>query len=161
MHCALDAFHADGKMQDQTILNQHLTAVIKTFERPKALQRLLTSIKRQYPSLHIIVVDDSRNPIKLDGVETIIMPYDSGVSAGRNEGLKHVTTKYILILDDDFVFDRHAGLETALAIMEDHAEIDIMGGQVVYLPFYKTLDYRKAAFVAHRGQADDAAGQFH
>ena len=35
------------------------------------------------------------------------MPYDSGISAGRNEGLRHVTTKYVLLLDDDLVFFRH------------------------------------------------------
>jgi glycosyltransferase involved in cell wall biosynthesis len=138
---ALDAFLAGGKMQDQMIVNQHLTAVIKTFERPKVLKRLLASLKRQYPSLRIIVVDDSRNPAKVDGVQTIIMPYDSGISAGRNEALKHVATKYVLILDDDFVFDRHAGFEPSLAIMERHPEIDIMGGRVVNLPFFITDDY--------------------
>lgn len=138
---ALDAFPTGGRMQDQTIVNQHLTVVIKTFERPKVLKRLLVSIKSWYPHIHIIVVDDSRAPLKLDGVETIVLPYDRGVSAGRNEGLKRVATKYMLILDDDFVFDRYAGLESALAMMERHPEIDIMGGQVVYLPFYSTIDY--------------------
>jgi glycosyltransferase involved in cell wall biosynthesis len=138
---ALDSFQADIRLQDQTIINQHLTAVIKTFERPKVLKRLLASIQRMYPSLHIIVVDDSRNPVKFDGVQTIVLPYDSGVSAGRNEGLKHVITKYVLILDDDFVFNRHTRLEAALDIMERHPEIDIMGGQCINLPFFKTTDY--------------------
>jgi len=142
---AIDAFQADGEMQDQIFLDNHLTAVIKTFERPKALRRLLTSIKRSYPGLRIVVVDDSRCPVQLDEAKTIIMPYDSGVSAGRHEGLKHVTTKYVLILDDDFIIDRNAGFESAIAIMEAHPEIDIMGGKVIYLPFYSARDYSKGS----------------
>lgn len=128
---------------NQLIVNQNLTAVIKTFERPKVLRRLLNSIKRKYPGMHIIVVDDSRYPTPLDKVELITMPYDSGVSAGRNEGLKHVTTKYVLIMDDDFIFNRHTRFEAALTIMEANPEIDIMGGKVVNLPFFSTVDYSK------------------
>ncbi|HEX9074677.1 MAG TPA: glycosyltransferase family 2 protein [Anaerolineae bacterium] len=141
----LDVLPAGGKTQDQALVNRHLTAVVKTFERPQVLRRLLAGIQREYPSLQVIVVDDSRAPVRFDGVRTIVMPYDSGVSAGRNEGLKQVATKYVLVLDDDFVFYRHTALEPALALMERHPEIDIMGGQVVDLPFFETTDYRTAA----------------
>jgi glycosyltransferase involved in cell wall biosynthesis len=123
------------------LVDEHLTAVIKTFERPRVLRRLLTSIKRFFPHLKVIVVDDSRNPDKLDGVETIVMPYDSGISAGRNEALGRVITRYVLILDDDFVFTRETDLETTLEIMERQPAIDILGGNVVDLPFYRTVDY--------------------
>lgn len=140
----LDALQTGGRKQEQALVNQHLTAVVKTFERPQVLRRLIPGIRRAYPSLQIIVVDDSRDPLKLDGVRTIVMPYDSGVSAGRNEGLKQVATKYVLVLDDDFVFNRHTALEPALALMERHPEIDIMGGQVVDLPFFQTTDYSAA-----------------
>jgi hypothetical protein len=121
---------------DEPLVRQ-LTALIKTFERPRILRRLVASIKRLYPALPIVVVDDSRVPSRIVGVETIAMPYDSGISAGRNEGLRHVTTPYVLVLDDDFVFYRHTGLMPALRLMERHAQIDIMGGQLVDLPFYR------------------------
>src|SRR5687767_3502717 len=39
-----------------------VTAVVKTFERPRLLRRLLLSIRRMYPRLAIIVVDDSKRP---------------------------------------------------------------------------------------------------
>src|SRR5512142_2725105 len=97
----LDTLQARGRTQDQALVNQHLTAIVKTFERPKVLRRLLAGIRRAYPSLQVIVMDDSRAPAKFDGVRTIVMTYDSGVSAGRNEGLKQVATKYVLVLDDD------------------------------------------------------------
>jgi glycosyltransferase involved in cell wall biosynthesis len=121
---------------EEPLLGQ-LTALIKTFERPRILRRLLASIRRLYPSLEIVVVDDSRKPARLEGVKTIAMPYDSGISAGRNEGLRQVTTKYVLLLDDDVVFFRHTQLGPALALMERHPQIDIMGGQLIDLPFYK------------------------
>jgi glycosyltransferase involved in cell wall biosynthesis len=140
----LDTLQARGRTRNQALVRQHLTAIVKTFERPHVLRRLLAGIRRAYPSLQVIVVDDSRAPAKFDGVRTIEMPYDSGVSAGRNEGLKQVATKYVLVLDDDFVFYRHTALEPALALMERHPEIDIMGGQVVDLPFFETTDYSTA-----------------
>jgi glycosyl transferase family 2 len=121
---------------DEPLVRQ-VTALIKTFERPRILRRLVASIKRLYPALRIVVADDSRVPSRIVGVETIAMPYDSGISAGRNEGLRHVTTPYVLVLDDDFVFYRHTGLIPALRLMERHTQIDIMGGQLVDLPFYR------------------------
>jgi Glycosyl transferase family 2 len=123
---------------DEALLSE-LTVLVKTFERPAVLRRLVDSIRRFYPELRVVVVDDSRKPQPLEGVETVTMPYDSGVSAGRNELIRHADTRYILLLDDDFVFYRHTRLAPAVAAMEAHREIDIMGGQVVNLPFYRKL----------------------
>lgn len=118
-------------------LRGNLTVLIKTFERPNVLKRLLASITRFYPELPTVVVDDSRAPSRLEGVLMVTMPYDSGISAGRNEGLRHVETKYVLLLDDDFVFFRHNGLGPALDSMEQNPEIDIMGGEVIDLPLFR------------------------
>lgn len=123
-----------------------LTVLIKTFERPYATNLLLESIRRFYPQLPIIVVDDSRNPTQFAAAsQTIFMPYDSGLSAGRMAGLEHIHTPYTLLLDDDYVFYRHTRINSALSLMVQHPEIDIMGGTLIYLPFYTTTDYRKAA----------------
>ncbi|WP_089940794.1 glycosyltransferase family 2 protein [Candidatus Entotheonella palauensis] len=121
-----------------------LTAIVKTFERTQMATRLVKSIRRFYPSLQVIVVDDSRHPIHLDGVTTVVLPYDSGISAGRNEGLQQVQTKYTLVLDDDFVFTHKTRLQEALRIMEDFPEIDILGGKVIDLPLYIAHDLRQA-----------------
>ncbi len=118
-----------------------ITAIIKTFERPNKLKKLVKSIKRLYPDLKIIVVDDSKHPSKLEGVETIVLSYDSGVSAGRNAGLKAVDTKYLLCLDDDFVFNRSTSLLNVLDSMERNLEVDILAGEVIYLPLRIVHDY--------------------
>jgi glycosyltransferase involved in cell wall biosynthesis len=134
-----DAFA--GETFQTGLVDAQLTAVIKTFERPGALKRLVKSIRRFYPNMHVIVVDDSRVPSKIVGVETIVMPFDSGVSAGRNRALEHVETPFLLLLDDDYVFYRKTVLEPALEQMRKHDEIDIMGGGVVNLPFYGQVEY--------------------
>ncbi len=139
---ALDLF-SGPRTADRDILTQ-CTAVIKTFERPHTLRRLLKSLQRHYPGLPVIVVDDSRQPAEVPGAELIRLPYDSGLSAGRRAGLQAVTTPYMLNLDDDFVFFRKSGLVRALRAMEAEAAIDIQGGKVINLPFFDAVDYRRS-----------------
>jgi GT2 family glycosyltransferase len=126
------------------VLTGRLTAVVKTFERPRLLRRLVASIRRAYPDLRVVVVDDSREPRPLPGVDTVVLPFDSGVSAGKNAGLAAVDTEYVLLLDDDFVFWRHTDLVRAVACLDARPEIDVLGGEVVYLPSFRANDYRTA-----------------
>ena len=128
---------------DRHHLLGEVTALIKTFERPRQLRSLVRSIKRRYPSISIVVVDDSENPTKMDDVQTVILPYDSGVSAGRSEGLRSIATRYVINLDDDFVFYHQTDLISALTLLDKFEEIDIMGGEVVDLPLYIVHDYAR------------------
>lgn len=130
---------------EHQLVDVSVTAVVKTFERPNELKRLIKSIRQFYPDMHIIVVDDSRKLGKIDGVSTVEMPYDSGVSAGRNMAVSRVDTKYLLLLDDDFVFYRKTDLEPAVKKMDNHADIDIMGGEVLTLPLYTSDSYEKGS----------------
>src|SRR5690349_8798423 len=99
-------------------VDDRLTIVIKTFERPRTIERLVDSIRRMYPSVPTVVVDDSRAPRELPGVETIVLPFDQGVSIGRQTGLDRVRTPYVMMLDDDFVFFSATRLGRALAKLE-------------------------------------------
>ena len=137
---------------------QDVTAMVKTFERPRCLRGLIGSIKRLYPDLKIIVVDDGKNPQPLPGVTTHILPYDSGVGAGRSKGLSLVESKYVLNLDDDFVLHHRTGLHEAVKLMDSIGEIDIMGGMVVDLPLYIVHDYRGAGLFDTGARAVQAAG---
>jgi hypothetical protein len=73
------------------------------------------------------------------------MPYDSGIAAGRNEGLRRARTRYVLMLDDDYVFCRHTRLAPTLALMEQFSEIDIAGGQLIELPLLSIRPLAAAA----------------
>jgi glycosyltransferase involved in cell wall biosynthesis len=127
-----------------TMLENQVTVLAKTFERPDILKRLVDSIRRFYPELLVIVVDDSRDPLKLEGVETIILPYNSGLSAGRNAGLAQVKTPYVLLLDDDYIFYRHTNIGSVLDSLDRNPDIDILGGGRVDLPFFNIVNYREA-----------------
>jgi hypothetical protein len=103
-------------------LERDLTVVVKTFQRPDALRRLVCSIRRFYPELAVLVVDDSEHPLDPipDGVTRYWhLPFNSlGVSAGRNFGLGHVETEYVLFSDDDMVFGRKTDLGRMLRTVE-------------------------------------------
>jgi hypothetical protein len=111
-----------------------LTAIIKTFERPRLLRRLVRSLQRHYPELPIVVADDSRHPTRLPGVETVVLPFDSGVSAGRQAALDSVKTGYTWNLDDDFVVYAGTDASMAVAALEAHSDLDLIGGVVIDLP---------------------------
>jgi glycosyltransferase involved in cell wall biosynthesis len=118
-------------------LDRELTVVVKTFERPTIIARLVASIRTRYPTLPIIVVDDSREPRAIAGVETVVLPYDSGVSAGRQAGLDRVRTPFVMVLDDDFVFFRGTDLAAGLRRIAAQPRIDILGGQLIDLPLLR------------------------
>jgi glycosyltransferase involved in cell wall biosynthesis len=136
-HRALDALSPPpaGRLDDVTVL-------VKTFERPHIVRRLVESIRRLYPSLRVLVVDDSREPIRIAGVETLALPFDQGLSAGRNAGLAAIETPFFLLADDDFVFFRGTRLAPVLARMRTHPELDIVGGRVIDLPDHRCVDTR-------------------
>jgi glycosyltransferase involved in cell wall biosynthesis len=121
-------------------VDDRLTIVIKTFERPRTLERLVHSIRRLYPTIPIVVVDDSRMPRELPSVETVMLPFDQGVSIGRQAGLDRVRTPYVMIVDDDFVFFSATRLDRALTKLERQPRIDLLGGQLIDLPYLRFRD---------------------
>lgn len=112
-----------------------VSVIVKTFERPRCLRRLLRSLERHAPGIEVLVADDSKEPYARGlakrcrgiGVRVFEMPPDSGVSAGRNLLLGHVETPYFVHFDDDFIFDDRTDLAAARALLEEH-ELDILGG---------------------------------
>lgn len=119
-----------------------LTVLIKTFERPWVVRRLVESIRRLYPALAIVVVDDSRRPSRIEGTVTVELPFDSGLSAGRNAGLARIDTPFFVLCDDDFVFFRGTRLVPLVRRMRTCPELDIAGGRVLDLPHYRHVDTR-------------------
>ena len=105
------------------------TAVIKTFERPEKLQNLVDSIRGKYPSMPILVANDSAMPTPVRGASSVWMPYDSGLAAGRNLLADLVETEYCLILDDDFLFVDGTDIGAMVGLLED-SPLDILGGSL-------------------------------
>ena len=75
----------------------NVTAIIKTFERPQSLNRMISSMRGYYPTLKIIVTDDSETPYTRQDVEYLTLPFDSGAGRGRNHLVDQVKTKLALL----------------------------------------------------------------
>jgi hypothetical protein len=102
-------------------LERDVTILVKRFERLDSFHRLLASIRRFYPRIPLVVVDDSAVPLETvpQGVRYYHLPHNSlGLAGGRNFGLRHVETGYVVICDDDMVFGRRTDLSKMLHVLE-------------------------------------------
>ncbi len=116
-----------------------LTFLVKTFERPGCLVRCLRSLRRHCPQTPVVVVDDSFTPYARtvlaeqfpDSPMTAYhLPPDTGISAGRNYALEHMTTPYFVLLDDDHVLRPDSHVDRMRATLVEGGW-DIVGGTYV------------------------------
>ena len=118
-----------------------LTFIVKAFERPDCLRRLLKSIGDVYPGANVIVLDDSKAAL-LPGDEASVLAirhnlnftylrteYDIGLSAGRNRLVDVVKTSYAVLLDDDSVLNGSENILLLVTVLEA-GRFDIAGGCV-------------------------------
>ncbi|XP_051996274.1 beta-1,4 N-acetylgalactosaminyltransferase 1-like isoform X1 [Xyrauchen texanus] len=124
-----------------------VTIATKTFLRYDKLQDLIDSIRRYYPTVTIVIADDSEHPLTVSGpfIEHYIMPFGKGWFAGRNLAVSQVTTKYVLWVDDDFIFTANTKLEKLVDVLEK-TRLDVVGGAVREATGY-TATYRQTISV--------------
>ena len=122
-------------------ITKEITFIIKTFKRYECLDNLLRSIKRFYPTAKVLIADDNHKyeydcrlylkwKKRLD-LEVIRLPFDSGLSAGRNAMVDKAKNPFILLLDDDFVFTEQTDINKFYKILKSDKEIGIVGGSCI------------------------------
>jgi Glycosyl transferase family 2 len=107
-----------------------LTAIVRNFERPKALRRLVRSVRRSCPQLRLLVADDSTEPRPVKGVECLQLPSDSGRATCQNALLARVRTPYFLLLDNTAELHRGTRIEQLLQLLVDD-KLDVAAGEIV------------------------------
>ena len=115
-----------------------ITIVIKTFNRKESLIKMLTSIQKLASDYPVAIADDSEYSYRDEilakfprlSISYFRLPFDSGLSKGRNFLLNNINTELLLLCDDDFVFDSRTDLKKAKQIMLKN-NVDILSG-VVY-----------------------------
>lgn len=137
---------------------ERVTAIIKTFERPRMVERLVQSAKRLWPALRIVVADDSHEPRPIPGVELVPLPFDSGVSAGRKAALERVNTEFTWLLDDDFVLYSGSRLDLAVRALDQYAQVDLVAGPVIFLPLLRKVHGNPTAIFHTERQSVIAPG---
>lgn len=132
-----------------------VTIATKTFLRYDKLRALIASIRRFYPTVTIVVADDSQRPEALQGphVEHYVMPFGKGWFAGRNLAVSQVSTKYVLWVDDDFIFTARTRLEKLVDVLE-RTSLDLVGGAVREITGFTTT-YRQRLTVRSGGAGGD------
>jgi hypothetical protein len=129
------------------------TLVIKTFERPQALRRMLASVRRVFAG-PIIIADDSQTPYSSDDplVTVLRLPFDSGVGAGRNALIDAVDTEYLWMADDDMILLPDFDLQRVIDYLDRNQQVDLCGGRVVNLPQARAISYLNSDLFAYQGQ---------
>jgi len=117
---------ADNSLQD-------LTIGITAFNRPECLERLVQSIRERFPAVPILVADNGWEPADLEGwsgIELVEVERDCGLSACRNWIADQCTTDYLVLCEEDFVFDDRTDLAAALAVLEENPQLGMIGGSL-------------------------------
>ncbi|WP_078430385.1 glycosyltransferase family 2 protein [Alkalihalobacterium alkalinitrilicum] len=142
-------------------VEQKVTAIIKAFERPECLDLLINSIKKYYPKLKIIVADDSQNPQPRNDVEFHVLPFNIGMSKGRNFLIQQVKTPYVLVLDDDYCFIKETKIEKLLHVLEN-SDVDIVGGRWIWKnrvhSYHGKLNYKDGVLTHTKDSYGEEAG---
>ncbi|KAJ3080438.1 Beta-1,4 N-acetylgalactosaminyltransferase 1 [Quaeritorhiza haematococci] len=99
-----------------------VTIIVKTVGRLDKVISLVTSARKYYPSISIIVADDAEDMIRPEGMSRgfyyLPIATDAGLSAGRNRMIERVTSEYFLTLDDDFILDATSRLGTLIHALD-------------------------------------------
>ncbi|CAH2224494.1 beta-1,4 N-acetylgalactosaminyltransferase 1 isoform X1 [Pelobates cultripes] len=143
-HPVVPKMYNPGSSDSKYNISALVTIATKTFIRYDKLQNLIDSIRKFYPTVTIIIADDNKTPQKVDGpfIEQYFMPFGKGWFAGRNLAVSQVTTKYVLWVDDDFIFCSQTKIEKLVDVLEK-TPLDLVGGAVREITGFKTTFRQK------------------
>lgn len=153
-HKTIPKLHNSGNQKEFNI-SALVTIATKTFLRYDKLKDLIDSIRQFYPNVTIVIADDNEHPQPVTGphIEHYTMPFGKGWFAGRNLAVSQVTTKYVLWVDDDFIFTANTKLERMVEILEK-TTLDLVAGAVREVTGY-TATYRHTISVDDGGEDGD------
>ena len=122
-----------------------ITIGIKTFCRPDTLKDSLSILfegnEEKYP---VIIADDSLDKYKEQNlkiinnfkekfsadIKVIDMPFDSGLSRGRNEIVENCETQYIMIMDDSRTFSSELPVANMINFLEENEDYHLFFGVI-------------------------------
>jgi glycosyltransferase involved in cell wall biosynthesis len=117
--------------------NLPITLLFVTIGRNQSVKRFVISVRRYFPNLHVIAVDQNSKTDEMirfyEGykIRVIWVPFDCGLSYARNRGIEEVETPYALLADDDFIFTEKTNVQAALDVLENDPELGFIGGSII------------------------------
>jgi len=123
-------------MSTRPPLEDKVTVVVTTIGRDESVKRFVASVRSAYAELPLIVADQNVPTGEMEqfywdqGVRSMWMPYDCGLSYSRNRALEQVETEYALLADDDFIFTEKTDIESAIRICDGDGSLGFLGGSI-------------------------------
>lgn len=136
--------------------NENVTFAVKTFLRPKTMNRCLSGIRQTTFAGRVVVADDSEKHWSTTdpAVQVVKLPFNVGISRGRNAALDQVKTKYVLFTDDDAVHTRASNWQKAYEYLEAHPDVDAVACTLIEVPTFRTHIYGSKADTLYAKSAD-------
>jgi glycosyltransferase involved in cell wall biosynthesis len=115
---------------------------IKTFLREGNFFRTIQKIKENFPYLYkLYIADDGYISPKKQGLyeelesqghEVTCLPFNVGISAGRNHIVKNVKENYIFIMDDDIGIDSPDAIKNMKKVLDSDENIGVVAGMLFH-----------------------------
>lgn len=108
-----------------------VSVILPTHNRPDLLREALDSVCDQtFPDWEVVIVDDASTPpaaLNPGNARIRIFRHDNaqGGAAAKNTGIQHAQGEILAFLDDDDCYAPRY-LERALAILDQHPDIDVV-----------------------------------
>lgn len=140
---------------------------IKTFMRDAVLYKTIDAYHQMLAKLGLpyrfYVADDGPQDdaklafygkLKTDGHMVITLPFDSGISFGRNAIIKQVKEDYILITDDDVVIRDAESIKRMKAVLDSDDTIGLVAAVLKYErgAYFSGENYAKGLRLERRGR---------
>jgi GT2 family glycosyltransferase len=115
-----------------------VSIIVVTWRDRERLLACLASIAEHVGVPHeVIVVDDGSGDGTPEAVRSgypdaamVARPFNGGLVAGRNDGLKLATGRYVLMLDSDTLV-RPGAVETLTALLDENPRVGLVGPKLV------------------------------
>lgn len=113
---------------------------IKTFLREASLFETLDAVEKHFPCPYKLYIADDGGAtdekeyryqkLEAAGHTIIRLPFNCGISVGRNEIVKRITEKYLLLMDDDIVLQNRESIEHMKAVLDSDKDIGLCSGML-------------------------------
>lgn len=136
--------------EQQKLVAENVTFLFKSFQRQPMAKRLYRNIRHYYPDARVIIADDSKVPLDLEGegLTVLHLPFNSGLSKGLNAALAQVQTPFVARMDDDELLTPFSRFHQHLVFLQEHPEVDLVGVLPRNIPFGGDWKQQKNAYFA-------------
>ena len=131
--------------------------VFVTMLRPESARRMIDSVRRFHPHLPITFAEQAEPPGDLQDLEgeacRILLPFDLGLAASRNQLIDSIEEDFFILGDDDFYVVSPLKLTTAVSFLRANPDVVFLGGHVTDY-FYsddqepRCVDFRRESNIA-------------